>query len=42
MTFEGWRNHFKTVKTILHNRKDIDVYYWIDGLGWTGYLSSQA
>ena len=31
--FELWYNNFKTVKTILHNRSDIDVYYWIDGLG---------
>lgn len=42
VTFEGWRNHFKTVKTILHNRKDIDVYYWIDGLGvdWIPFIAS--
>ncbi len=32
-TFEAWRDCFKTVKTILHNRQDIDLYYWIDGLG---------
>ncbi len=31
--FETWREGFKTVKTILHNRQDIDIYYWIDGLG---------
>lgn len=39
-TFELWYNNFKTVKTILHNRKDIDVYYWIDGLGvdWLPYI----
>lgn len=29
----NWMDRFKTVKTILHNRKDIDVFYWIDGLG---------
>lgn len=39
-TFILWRDSFKTVKTILHNRKDIDVYYWIDGLGvdWLPYV----
>ena len=31
--FESWREGFKTVKTILHQRQDIDLYYWIDGLG---------
>lgn len=31
--FYRWFNNFKTVKTILHNRQDIDVFYWIDGLG---------
>lgn len=39
-TFELWYNNFKTVKTILHSRSDIDVYYWIDGLGvdWIPFL----
>ena len=32
-SFQNWIDNFKTVKTILHNRKDIDVFYWIDGLG---------
>ncbi len=38
--FSAWKNEFKTVKTILHNRKDIDIYYWIDGLGvdWIPYV----
>lgn len=31
--FHAWYDNFKTVKTWLHNRPDIDVYYWIDGLG---------
>ena len=31
--FEGWWCDFKTVKTLLHNRTDIDLFYWIDGLG---------
>jgi len=41
-TFSLWRNHFKTVKTILYNRSDIDVYYWIDGLGvdWMAFVAS--
>ncbi len=40
-TFESWRDKFKTVKTILNNRQDIDVYYWIDGLGidWIPFIS---
>lgn len=39
-SFHTWRNEFKTVKTILHNRKDIDVLYWIDGLGidWIPFI----
>lgn len=31
--FQEWTDNFKTVKTVLHNRTDIDVFYWIDGLG---------
>lgn len=31
--FTNWMGDFKTVNTILYNRKDIDVFYWIDGLG---------
>ena len=33
VSFQCWIDDFKTVKTILHNRNDIDVIYWIDGLG---------
>ena len=38
--FQTWVDNFKTVKTILHNRKDIDVVYWIDGLGvdWIPFI----
>lgn len=38
--FEAWRDSFKTVKTILYNRQDIDIYYWIDGLGidWIPFI----
>lgn len=39
-TFLNWKDDFKTVRTILHNRKDIDVFYWIDGLGidWIPFI----
>ncbi len=39
-TFETWRNEFRTVKTILANRDDIEIYYWIDGLGvdWLPFI----
>ncbi len=33
VSFNSWRDQFKTVKTWLCNREDIDLYYWIDGLG---------
>ena len=41
-TFLNWMDNFKTVKTVLHNRKDIDVFFWIDGLGvdWIPFISS--
>lgn len=40
--FTNWYENIKTVKTILHNRQDIEVYYWIDGLGvdWIPYVRS--
>lgn len=40
VSFELWKNHFKTVKTLLHGRRDIDVFYWIDGLGvdWIPFI----
>lgn len=40
-TFINWRDNLKTVRTILHNRKDIDVFYWIDGLGvdWIPFIT---
>lgn len=42
VTFQGWKDNFKTVKTILHHRNDIDVIYWIDGLGveWVPFIRS--
>lgn len=41
VTFDSWRSRFKTVKTLMNNRSDIDVYYWIDGLGvdWIPFIS---
>jgi hypothetical protein len=40
--FQDWYDEFKTVKTILNNRHDIEVVYWIDGLGmdWLPFISS--
>lgn len=40
-TFQHWNDNLKTVKTLLHNRPDIDKFYWIDGLGvdWIPYIS---
>ncbi|HPW96788.1 MAG TPA: BREX-4 system phosphatase PglZ [Paludibacteraceae bacterium] len=40
-TFNQWYQDFKTVKTILNDRKDIEVYFWIDGLGidWIPYIN---
>ena len=39
-SFLNWIDKFKTVKTIMHNRTDIDIIYWIDGLGvdWIPYI----
>ena len=39
-SFRGWLDNFKTVKTVLYNRKDIDILYWIDGLGvdWIPFI----
>ncbi|MGM9704287.1 MAG: BREX-4 system phosphatase PglZ [Prevotella sp.] len=41
VTFDSWRSRFKTVKTLMNSRSDIDVYYWIDGLGvdWIPFIS---
>lgn len=33
VAFNSWYQDFKTVRTILADRDDIDVFYWIDGLG---------
>lgn len=39
-SFMAWKDDFKTVRTILHNRNDIEVIYWIDGLGvdWIPFI----
>ena len=39
--FELWYQELKTTKTILVGRTDIDIYYWIDGLGveWIPYIT---
>ncbi|MBR6930697.1 MAG: BREX-4 system phosphatase PglZ [Bacteroidales bacterium] len=41
VSFNNWYNSFKTTKTILSSRTDIEVFYWIDGLGieWIPYIS---
>lgn len=41
LSFEAWRDGFKTVKTLLHHRSDIDLYYWVDGLGvdWIPFIT---
>ena len=41
VSFETWRDGFKTVKTLMHNRQAIDIYYWIDGLGvdWIPFMT---
>ncbi len=31
--FHDWYDRFSTVKTVMSGRTDINVYYWIDGLG---------
>ena len=33
LTFNAWCQNLKTTKTILSGRSDIEVFYWIDGLG---------
>ena len=39
--FNSWYNNFKTVRTLFNNRKDIHVYFWIDGLGleWVPFVA---
>lgn len=39
-TFYSWYNSFSNTRTLLNNRKDIEVYFWIDGLGfdWVPFI----
>ena len=41
VNFISWYQRFKTTRSILSSRKDIDVYFWIDGLGidWISLIS---
>lgn len=41
-SFSLWYSGIKTTKTFLSEINDIDVYYWIDGLGieWAEYIKS--
>lgn len=38
--FNSWYQNFSTPRTILNGRKDIDTFFWIDGLGidWLPYI----
>ncbi|MDR0895825.1 MAG: BREX-4 system phosphatase PglZ [Prevotellaceae bacterium] len=40
VTFSSWYNQFRTIRTELSGRKDIEVFYWIDGLGidWIPFI----
>lgn len=40
VAFNSWYNRFSTVRTLLDGRKDIEVFYWIDGLGidWIPFI----
>lgn len=42
-SFYSWYNSFKTTRTELANRSDIEVFYWIDGLGidWIPFIIKQ-
>lgn len=33
VAFDTWYQHFSTVRTLLAKRGDIEVFYWVDGLG---------
>lgn len=41
VTFNTWYNQFKTVRTNFNMRSDIQVYFWIDGLGldWIPFVT---
>lgn len=41
VTFNTWYNQFKTVRTNFNMRSDIQIYFWIDGLGldWVPFVT---
>lgn len=41
VTFDTWYQSFKTTRTLLSGRSDIEIFYWIDGLGidWIPFVS---
>lgn len=41
VAFDTWYQSFKTTRTLLSGRSDIEVFYWIDGLGvdWVPFVS---
>lgn len=43
LTFNSWYQNLKTTKTILSGRTDIEVFYWIDGLGvdWIPFIKKR-
>lgn len=42
-SFNTWYNSFSPTRTLLADRTDIDVFYWIDGLGidWIPFIIKQ-
>lgn len=42
VAFDTWYQTLKTTRTLLAGRTDIDLYYWIDGLGveWIPYVEA--
>lgn len=40
ISFNNWYNSFQTVRNLMCNRSDIDIYFWIDGLGmeWIPFI----
>ena len=41
VAFDTWYQSFKTTRTLLSGRSDIEVFYWIDGMGidWIPFVS---
>lgn len=41
VTFFSWYEDFKSLKSLFNGRSDIEIYYWIDGLGieWISYIN---